>query len=111
MADVKLNTTYDFELADGNKVELTLAFYKLYQLRSKRKALYERYNKIMSNNAKGGGSDELDTITVLYVAYICANMHKELDDLLSEEDFMMLCGSDRIAVNTALEHLITPKKA
>ena len=109
MDNRKLNTTYDFELADGSVVELTLAFYKLYQLRSKNKTLYDRYNKIMTNNAKDGGVDELDTITVLYAAYICANMGKE--ELLNEEEFMMLCGSDRMAVNKALEHLITPKKA
>ena len=109
METKKLNTTYDFELADGSVVELTLAFYKLYQLRSKNKALYERYNKIMSKNAKGGDVDELDTIGVLYAAYVCANMEK--DNLMDEEKFMMLCGSDRLAVNKAVEHLITPKKA
>lgn len=109
MDNRKLNTTYDFELADGSVVELTLAFYKLYQLRSKNKALYERYNKIMSNNAKGGVVEELDTIAVLYTAYVCANMSK--DELMNEEEFMMLCGSDRVAVNNAVEHLITPKKA
>lgn len=109
MATNKLNTTYDFELADGSKVELTLAFYKLYQLKSKNKSLYERYTKIMSKNAKGGDVEELDTISILYVAYVCANMGK--DNLLDEEEFMMLCGSDRLAVNKAVEHLITPKKA
>lgn len=109
MDNRKLNTTYDFELADGSTVELTLAFYKLYQLRSKNKALYDRYNKIMGKNAKGGDVDELDTIGVLYAAYVCANMEKE--NLMDEETFMMLCGSDRIAVNKAVEHLITPKKA
>lgn len=109
MATNGLNTTYDFELADGSHVALTLAFYKLYQLRAKNKALYERYTKIMSKNAKGGDVEELDTISILYVAYVCANMEK--DNLLDEEEFMMLCGSDRLAVNKAVEHLITPKKA
>lgn len=109
MDNRKLNTTYDFELADGSVVELTLAFYKLYQLRSKNKSIYDRYNKIMTNNAKGGAVEELDTIAILYAAYVCANMDK--DNLMDEETFMMLCGSDRVAVNKAVEHLITPKKA
>lgn len=109
MDNKKLNTTYDFELADGTSAVLTLAFYKLYQLRSKHKGLYERYNKIMTSNAKGNTPDELDTITVLYVAYVCANMDK--DDLMDEETFMMQCGSDRKAVNDAVTHLINPKKA
>lgn len=103
-----LNTTYDFELADGSIVKLTLAFYALYQLKAKNKSLYERYNKIMANNAKGG-FEELDSIAVLYTAYVCANMSSE--DLMSEEDFMMLCGTDRMAVNKAMEHLTNPKKA
>ena len=102
-----LNTTYDFPLADGTTVKLTLAFYKLYQLRSRNKAMYDRYNKIMANQASGK-VDELETCTLLYVAYLCAN---EGDDLLKEEDFYMLCGSDREAVGEALKHLVTPKKA
>lgn len=109
MSNMKLNTIYDFEFADGSKAELTLAFYKLYQLRSKNKTLYDRYNKIMSKNSNGGTPDELETITVLYVAYVCANMDK--GELMDEDTFMMLCGSDRKAVNDAVTHLLTPKKA
>lgn len=103
-----LNTNYNFTLADGSNVAMTLSFYALYQLRSKNKSLYERYNKIMSSNSRNN-FDELDTITLLYTAYVCANMAEE--NLLSEEDFMILCGSDRKAVGKALEHLINPKKA
>ena len=109
MNNVKLNTTYDFEFADGSKAELTLAFYKLYQLRSKNKTLYDRYNKIMSINSKGGVPDELETITVLYTAYVCANMDK--GEIMDEETFLMLCGSDRKAVNDAVTYLLTAKKA
>ena len=104
-----LNTTYDFELADGRTVTMTLAFYALYQLRSKNKGLYDRYNKIMASNAKGN-MDELDSITILYVAYMCAHLGSA-EELINEEDFIMLCGSDRMAVNNALEHLTNPKKA
>jgi hypothetical protein len=102
-----LNTTYDFTFANGTTVELTLAFYKLYQLRSKNKKLYDRYNKIMTSQANGS-YDELDTCTLLYIAYLCAN---EGDDLLTEEEFYMLCGSDRDAIGEAIKHLVTPKKA
>ena len=109
MANKMLNTTYDFELESGEVVKLTLSFYALYQLRSKNKALHDRYNKIMTNNAKNGTVDELDTITILYVAYVCANMANE--ELMNEEEFMIQCGSDRVAVNKAIEHLIMPKKA
>lgn len=103
-----LNTIYEFELADGSTAPMTLSFYGLYKLRGFNKALYERYNKIITNSTKGN-IDELDSIAILYTAYVCANMDK--DDLMSEEDFIMLCGCDRTAVGEAVTHLISPKKA
>lgn len=105
-----LNTVYDFEMADGTTVKLTLAFYALYQLKGKNKSLYERYNKAMvSVSDKKSAYDELEAITILYTAYVCANLTAE--EIMSEEEFMILCGADRVAVNTALEYLIAPKKA
>lgn len=103
-----LNTTYDFELADGSTVKLTLAFYHLYQLKAKNKALYEKYNKIMSAQSQNH-YDDLENIAILYTAYCCANLNN--DDLMTEEEFMMACGSDRAAVGNALKALINPKKA
>lgn len=102
-----LNTTYDFPLADGTTVKLTLAFYHLYQLKSKHKNLYMRYNKIMQET-DGNSFDILDMVTVCYVAYMCANMDAET--VLTEEEFYMLCGSDMTVVGNAVKHLITPKK-
>lgn len=98
-----INTTIDFEFADGEKAKMTLAFYALYQIKSTNRGLYDRYNKIMTK----GASDELEMITVLYTAYICANSGGEV---MSEEEFMIKCGSDRMAVKSAMEQLITPKK-
>lgn len=103
-----LNTTYDFELADESTVKLTLTFYALYQLKRKNKPLYERYNKIMVNQSKGN-YDELENIEILYTAYLCANM--SCDNLLTEEEFIMLCGTDRQAIGRALEHLLKPKNS
>ena len=106
--DKKLNTTYDFPAADGTTVKLTLSFYRLYQLRSKNKPLYERYNRIITRQSeKNYVYDEIDNIEILYTAYCCANLDEE--NLLSEEDFMMLCGSDRKAVGNAIKALLTPK--
>lgn len=103
-----LNTNYEYELADGSTVKMTLSFYALYQLRGKNKSVYDRYNKIMAAMAKDK-MDELDNISLLYTAYLCANISET--DVISEEDFIMLCGSDREAVGTALQHLTNPKKA
>lgn len=102
--DKKMNTIIDFEFCDGTTAKMTLTFYAVYQLKAKNKALYERYNKIMTKNT----SEELELITVLYTAYVCANLSEE--NLLTEEEFMMLCGSDRIAVRDAVQELTQPKK-
>lgn len=102
----KFNTTIDFELCDGTAVKLTLAFYYLYQLKSKNASLYKRYNAAMSNIGSNN-YDELDMITILYAAYMCANTG---DDAMSEEEFMMMCGSDRVAVGNAIKELTSPKK-
>ena len=102
-----LNTTYDFMLADGTTVKLTLAFYYLYQLRSNNRNLYDRYNKIMQSTNKNE-FDILDMVTVCYVGYMCANQNAE--NVLSEDEFYMLCGSDMTEVSKAVNHLLNPKK-
>lgn len=108
MENKMLNTNYDFRLADGTTVPLTLNFYFLYQLRSKNKSLYDRYNKTLNNQAKKDYVyDELDNMTILYTAYCCANTGNE--NMLSEEDFLMLCGSNRQAVGDAIKALLAPK--
>jgi hypothetical protein len=103
-----LNTTIEFEFCDGTTAKMTLFFYALYQLKNKNKALYDRYNKVMTNQAKGI-YDELEMITLLYVAYVCANLDEE--NLMSEEEFIMKCGADRKAVAEAAQELTSPKKA
>lgn len=103
--DKKMNTIIDFEFCDGTTAKMTLTFYALYQLKAKNKALYERYNKIMS---KQNISEELEMITVLYTAYVCANLSEE--NLMNEEEFMIKCGSDRIAIRDAIQGLTQPKK-
>lgn len=104
MANLK-NTYIDFKFEDGDSVKMTLAFYALYQLKSINKGLYDRYNKIMTK----GASEELEMITVLYAAYICANI-ADIANCMSEEDFLIKCGSDRFAIKDATEKLIKPKK-
>lgn len=99
-----LNTNYTFTFEDGSTVEMTLSFYILYQLKGKKRTLYDAYSKIMTK----GASDELEMISVLYTAYVCANL-ADLENIMSEEEFMMKCGSDRDAVGRAIKALIKPK--
>lgn len=104
MTEKKLNTIYEFEFFDGSKTELTLTFYKLYQLKAQNKALYDRYMKIMSKKE----TEEIEMIELLYIAYVCSHLNEE--KLMTEEDFMILCGSDRRAVINAVRALTQPKK-
>ena len=103
-----LNTYYDFKLADGSVVKMTMNFYFLLQLKNKNKGLYERYNKtITKQSAKNYEYDELDNMLILYTAYCCANLSAE--NLMSEEEFLMACSSDRKIVGEAITALLTPK--
>ena len=103
-----LNTIYQYNMADGSTVGMTLNFYFLYQLRSKNKSLYERYNRILVEQTKKDYVyDEIDNMEILYTAYCCANLEDE--NLLTEEDFLMLCGSDRNEVGKAIQALLAPK--
>ncbi len=106
-AEKKLNTTYDFTLADGTVVKLTLNFWHLYQLRSNHAGLYKRYTAIMQNTNQNN-IDIVDMATICYVAYVCANQNAET--MLSEEEFYLLCGSDVESIGKAVNHLINPKK-
>ena len=99
------NTFVEFEFEDGEKTELTLAFYLVYKLKAKNPNVYEKYSKIMSKTK----TDDLETIIVLYAAYLCAHIDDE--NVMSEEEFMIRCGCDRVAASNAAYKLIRrPKK-
>lgn len=105
MADKKLNTVYDFELDDGSVVQMTLRYYSLYLLRGKNKAAYEKYNKIMMR----GPQEELENITILYTAYLCANLDK-IEECMSELEFMQLVPDNREYTGAILNDLLNSKK-
>jgi hypothetical protein len=104
MDKTALATRYTFTFCDDTTCEMTLAFIALKKLSSKNRNLYDRCQKVMTN----GGKDELDTLAVLYAAYVCANMDGET--LLTEDEFIEKCGSDRQALMDALQALTMPKK-
>ena len=99
------NTCIEFKFEDGDSVKMTLAFYALYQLKAKNKAIYDKYNEIMTKGAK----EEFDMLHVLYAAYLCANI-EAIEICMTFEQFMQKCGSDRYAIKEASEQLIKPKK-
>ena len=99
-----LSTEYTFEFYDGTTTTMTLAFIKLKMLASKNKKLYDRYMQVMTT----GGKDEFDTLTVLYAAYVCAHLGEE--NILTEDEFIEKCGTDRFALNDAVTMMTNPKK-
>jgi hypothetical protein len=106
-----MNTKYVFEFEDGETCEMTLAFYALLMLKGKNKGLYDRYNKAYSGMAdKKKEYDELETLTILYTAYRCANINEPEENLMSETEFIIKCGSDRRALGRAMQRLLNPKK-
>lgn len=100
-----LNTVIDFELADGTVVQMTLNYLSLYQLKPKKKSIYERYNKIMTK----GPEEELENVTILYTAYLCANV-RNIEECMDEMTFLSLMPSNRQYVGEVISELISPKK-
>lgn len=98
------NTCIEYKFADGDSVQLTLAFYSLYQLKGRDKKMYEDVNRIMTK----GATDIFDNIKLIYTAYLCANI-SNLDSCMSYEEFMIKCGSDYQGLKEATEKLIKPK--
>lgn len=98
------NTTLDYVLNNGNTVKLTLTFGKLNVLKSVNNQLYEKFNKIVN-----GKSDEiLDLVTIIYVAYWCANFGK--DGILTESEFIDLVPFDLLDIKKVFTTLTQPKK-
>lgn len=99
-----LATTVEHELFDGSTVKCTLAMWRLKQLASKNKKLYETAMKVLGK----GTDDVFESVRVVYAAYVCANMDSE--EIMSEDEFIMACGSDYTGINNTVSALINPKK-
>lgn len=99
----KLNTITEFEMADGTKVNMTLNYWALYQLKSKKTKTYDEYNEIMSRGVK----EELDMTVILYTAYLCANLDSKW---MSYEEFLQNLPMNRAVVRATVGALTTPKK-
>lgn len=104
----KLNTTYELEDINGDKIKLTLAYRYLYQLRAKHREQYEEFNRIMMKGAK----DYFDNISVLYTAYLCEAIAENGDTggCKSFDDFLDILPVDMQEVMRAVGMLVAPKK-
>lgn len=100
---IMLASTVEHEFMDGTKVKCTLAMFRLKQLASKNKKLYETAMKVLGK----GTEDIFESVKTIYAAYVCANMDSE--NLLSYDEFEMMCGSDYSGINSTIKALIDPK--
>jgi len=58
----------EYEMEDGEKIEMSLTFAQIMKLRSEDKELYDKVNKVLTK----GPEDVMEIPTVLYAAYLCA---------------------------------------
>ena len=98
------NTYVPYTLIDGTTIQLTLAFYLLKLLEGKNPDLAERYYKMTSKK----DMRDTDIVTIMYTAYCCANLDNP--ELLDEETFMILLGSDRLSMRGLVNRLMGAKK-
>lgn len=99
------NTYVEFVLENDEKVNLTLTFSKLNILKSVNNELYQRYSKLLMT---GNSNDILDLVTMIYVAYWCANFGSE--NLYSEQEFINLMPFDMAELERVNNALMRPKK-
>lgn len=101
------NTFVDYELLDGSTVKLTLAFALLKMLEDKNAVLANRYYKVTTK--KESEMRELDIVTMLYTAYTCACIADNAE-VMDEDTFMILLGSDRLSLKRVFNQLMGAKK-
>lgn len=100
------NTFIDYTLIGDMTVKLTLSFFLLKKLESKMPEVAERYYKTQTK--KQSEMRDTDLISILYTAYCCANIDDP--ELMDEETFAILMGSDRMALNGIVNRLVGAKK-
>ena len=98
------NTYQELELNNGEVVKLTLNFARLLKIKNDREVLYNRLMRILQASDIDVISDSL---TVIYVAYLCANLDIEV---LSEDDFIELVPFDLEKINVIAGKLIMGNK-
>lgn len=101
----KNNGNITLGLENGQEVELILNFSTLYKIRGLKKESYEKYNKIIIQGQK----DVMDIVTILYMAYLCANINN-LDACMNEMEFMDNLPYDPGMLSRKCNELIMPKK-
>lgn len=103
MKKLQMATIVEHEIFDGSTVKCTLAMYQLKRLAGKNKPLYDLVMKVLGK----GTEDIFESVRVLYAAYLCANM--DSDEVMTEDEFMIACGSDYAGIGVTIQKLLNPK--
>lgn len=102
-----MQTVFQMKLINGNTVNLTMNYAKLYAVKAKRPEVYNRYTSIKNQMSKKKGElDEFDTLYIVYTAFVCANPNSDM----SFEDFMEQVPPDNALVGEMLLNLLSPSK-
>ena len=102
-----MQTVFQMKLINGNTVNLTMNYAKLYAVKAKRPEVYNRYTSIKNQMSKKKGElDEFDTLYIVYTAFVCANP----DSDMSFEKFMEQVPPDNALVGEMLLNLLSPSK-
>ena len=99
------NTFKTLILNTGEKIELTLSYYRLYLLKSKNEKEYKRYNSLIM----GKFEEELEMVEIIYIAYLCANLKSDKETYTFEE-FLQYLPDDRETISGIFVELIGTKK-
>lgn len=85
---------------DGSTVKLSLNFKRLYMLRSKNKAAYEKYRNaiVKLNSSEDAEIDDFDQIDILYAAYLCGDV-EHCEKLLDFEEFLEILPEDHVEMS------------
>ncbi len=99
------NTYSEITLKNGETVHVTLSYYRLYQLKNKKPEAYNKYFEITEKDI----TDDFDVISIIYTAYLCANID-DLDDMPDEEEFIKLVRFDRRDLLRVFREISVEKK-
>lgn len=97
------------ELTNGEVTEVTLNFKSLKVVKAYDVDLYHRFSKILQNK---NFDIFLDSLTVIYVGYLCANVNKIMnkEKLYTEQEFEDIAPFDIKILNEVAGELIVPNQ-
>lgn len=102
-----INTELDFPLTNGEIVKLTLNFQLLLKLKCNYKEEYDKFNDyVVSGNRDN--KDFFDVITIIYVAYLCANFDSK--NKYPKEEFVKLIPLNMDLIMKTQNELLGIKK-